>query len=258
VTGPTGTLAWSETGEGPRALVLIHALGADSGMWERQVPELARLRRVITVELPGHGASPGPPGPYTVSWLGEEILQVVDSAGAQTFDVCGLSLGGIISLWMAADAPERVTALIASSTAARIGSEETWQARIEAVSEGGIEAIAEQALGRYFTTPFATAEPEIYQRTERTLLATDPDAYIACCAALRDADLRGLVGSIECPTLVIGGSEDVSTPPEQSQWLGEHIPGSRVAVISGAPHLANLERPGEWGDLVTGFLADLG
>ena len=87
------------------------------------------------------------------------------------------------------------------------------------------------------------------------------DLWVAgnvCTSLDGKVDYRLGLADVKCPTLVIGGSEDVSTPPEQSQWLGEHIPGSRVAVISGAPHLANLERPGEWGDLVTGFLADLG
>jgi 3-oxoadipate enol-lactonase len=159
---------------------------------------------------------------------------------------------------MAAHAPDRVTALIASNTAARIGSEEIWQARIEAVGKGGIAAISELALGRFFTAGFAAAEPGLYETTAATLLSTDPDAYIACCAALRDADLRELVPAIRCPSLVIGGGEDVSTPPGEAEWLGGQIEGSTVAVIEGAPHFANLEKSKEWGRLVTGFLTGLG
>lgn len=257
MTGRTGALAWTETGDGPRALVMIHALGADMKMWELQLPELSRLRRVIRVDLPGHGTSTAAEGPYTISRLGEDILDVTSAAGAETLDVCGISLGGLISLWMAAHAPDRVTALVASNTAARIGGEEIWQARIEAIAAGGIEAISEQALGRFFTPGFAAANPATYEMSASTLLGTDPGAYIACCAALRDADLRELVEAIHCPTLVIGGSEDVSTPPDQAEWLSEHIVDSRLAVIEGAPHFANLEKPEEWAGLVTGFLAEL-
>lgn len=258
MTGRTGALAWTEVGDpSTRALVMIHALGADSKMWEPQLPDLARLRRVITVDLPGHGTSVGSEGPYTVRDLGEDILDVAAGAGADTFDLCGISLGGFISLWIAAHAPDRVTALVASNTAARIGTEETWQARIDGVAGGGIEAISEQALGRFFTPGFAVSDPGTYQRSANTLLGTDPGAYMACCAALRDGDLRELVEAIRCPALVIGGSEDVSTPTEQAEWLSDHIEGSRLAIIEGAPHFANLEYPDEWGKLVTGFLGEL-
>jgi 3-oxoadipate enol-lactonase len=236
---------------------MIHALGADRQMWEPQLPELARTRRVLLVDLPGHGTSTASGGPFTVSQLGEDILDVADSAGADEFDLCGISLGGLISLWMAAHAPERVNTLVASNTAARIGSEEIWQARIDAVSKGGIEAISGAALERFFTAGFATARPDVHERTKATLLGTDPDAYMACCAALRDADLRELVEAIHCPTLVIGGDDDISTPPDQAEWLHEHIEGSRLAVLEGAPHFANVELPDKWIGVVTGFLGDV-
>lgn len=257
MTGRTGSLAWAETGDSSaRALVMIHALGADMKMWEPHLADLARLRRVITVDLPGHGTSVASEGPFTVSRLGEDILDIADAAGATTFDLCGVSLGGLISLWISAHAPEQVSALVASNTAARIGSEEIWQARIEAIAEGGIAAVSEAALGRFFTPGFADIDRATFENSARTLLATDPEAYIACCAALRDADLRELVEAIHCPTLVIGGGADMSTPPDQAEWLHEHIAGSRLAMIDGAPHFANLERPDEWGRLVTGFLKE--
>jgi 3-oxoadipate enol-lactonase len=236
---------------------MVHALGADRQMWEPHVPELARNRRVLLVDLPGHGTSTALEGPFTVRQLGEDILDVATAAGAESFDLCGMSLGGLISLWMAAHAPDRVDALIASNTAARIGSEEIWQARIDSVAGGGIEAISEAALGRFFTSGFAAAKPDVYERTKATLLGTDPDAYMACCAALRDADLRELVEAIRCPTLVIGGGADISTPPDEANWLHDHIEGSRLAILDGAPHFANVEQPEEWGNLVTGFLDEL-
>lgn len=257
MTGGTGVMAWGEVGDSTAPpLLMIHALGADRRMWEPQLPVLTRSRRVLLVDLPGHGTSPPPPGPFTVSQLGEDILGVADAAGAGSFQLCGMSFGGLVSLWMAARAPDRVTALVASNTAARIGSEELWQARIDAVAEGGIEAVSEQALGRFFTPGFAAAHPDLYESTARTLLGTDPAGYMACCAALRDADLRELVGAIQCPTMVIGGSGDISTPPDQAEWLREHIEGSRLVVLEGAPHFANLELPDEWTSVTAEFLAE--
>jgi 3-oxoadipate enol-lactonase len=259
MTGRTGSLAWAETGDSSaRALVLIHALGADMRMWEPHLAALARMRRVITVDLPGHGTSVASEGPFTVSRLGEDILDIADAAEASTFDLCGVSLGGLISLWISAHAPDRVSALVASNTAARIGSEEIWQARIDAIAEGGIAAVSEAALGRFFTPGFVDVDRATYENSAKTLLGTDPEAYVACCAALRDADLRELVEAIHCPTLVIGGGADISTPPDQAEWLYEHIVGSRLAIIDEAPHFANLERPDEWGRLVIEFLKELG
>jgi 3-oxoadipate enol-lactonase len=258
-SGHTGTLTWYTVGnESARSLVMIHALGADSEMWDAQLPQLSTMRRVVMVDLPGHGNSVAGPGPYTIRALGEDVLDIATTAGVPQFDLCGISLGGVISLWMAAHSPDRVISLVASNTAARVGSEEIWQARIDAVTGGGMEAVSEQALGRFFTSSFASEQPDVFDQRSRALLATDPGGYAACCAALRDADLRELVEAIRCPTLVIGGGEDISTPPDQSVWLNEHIPGSKLHILEGAPHFANLEQPQAWTEVVAGFLAEPG
>ena len=256
-SGDTGTLTWYTVGdESARPLLMIHALGADSEMWEAQLPVLSSMRRVVMVDLPGHGNSIAGTGPYKIRDLGEDVLDVATRAGADEFDLCGMSLGGLISLWISGHSPDRVMSLIASNTAPRIGSEEIWQARIDAVTEGGMDAVSEQALARFFTSSFASEHSDIFDRTSRTLLATDPGGYAACCAALRDADLRELVEAIRCPTLVIGGTEDISTPSEESVWLHEHIPGSTLHILDGAPHFANLEQPQAWTEVARGFLAE--
>jgi 3-oxoadipate enol-lactonase len=235
---------------------MVHALGADRGIWAPQVPDLSSERPVILVDLPGHGESAAGPGPYTVADLGLDLLDVATAAGAEDIDLCGLSLGGLAALWVAANFPERVHGLVVSNSAARIGSEELWAARIEAVETGGMESIREMAVARFFTPGFAAMNPETVEQAGRTLLATDPAGYIACCAALRDADLRGSVGAIRCPTLVIGGEEDISTPPAESAWLHEHIPGSRLRILPGAAHFSSLEHPETWTAEVDGFLRE--
>jgi 3-oxoadipate enol-lactonase len=255
-SGRTGTLTWYTVGEeSARPLVLVHALGADSEMWDPQLPELSAMRRVVMVDLPGHGNSIAGPGPYTIRDLGEDVLDVATTAGAGEFDLCGMSLGGLISLWIAGHSPERVMSLVASNTAARIGTEEIWQARIDAVAGGGMEAVSEQALARFFTSGFASEHPDVFEPTSRALLATDPGGYAACCAALRDADLRELVEAIRCPTLVIAGTEDISTPLAESVWLHEHVDGSTLHILDGAPHFSNLEQPEAWTETAKRFLA---
>ena len=187
------------------------------------------------VDLPGHGNSIAGTGPYRIRDLGEDVLDVATRAGAKEFDLCGMSLGGLISIWIAGHSPERVMSLIASNTAARIASEEIWQAQIDAVTEGGMDAVSEQALARFFTSSFASEHPDVFDRTSRTLLAIDPGGYAACCAAFRDADLRELVEAIRCPTLVIGGTDDISTPPDESVWLHEHIPAAPCTSSTALP-----------------------
>jgi 3-oxoadipate enol-lactonase len=255
--GRTGALDWSGAGAGPgRALLSIHALGADRGIWARQLPTLASGRRVILVDLPGHGASSARPGPYTIEDLGLDMLDIATAAGAEELDVCGLSLGGLIALWLAINAPDRVETLIVSNTAARIGSEELWSARIEAVETGGMEGIREMAVARFFTPEFASANPGAMEEAGRVLVATDPAGYAGCCAALRDADLRQSVEAIRCPTLILGGERDISTPPGEAIWLHEHILGSRLRVLEGAAHFSVVEQPGAWSDEVARFLKE--
>jgi 3-oxoadipate enol-lactonase len=235
---------------------MVHALGADRAMWSEQVPLLSSRRRVVLLDLPGHGASSPVPGHYTVEDLGLDVLDIATGAGLGEFDLCGLSLGALITLWIGINAPDRASALVVSNTAARVGSEELWTARIEAVEGGGMEAVREAAVARFFSPEHATAQPAMVAEATRTVLAVDPVGYAGCCAALRDADLRDSVGAIRSPTLVIGGDRDIATPPEEAVWLHEHIPGSRLRILEGAAHFSNLERPEDWGAEVARFLEE--
>ncbi|HSK07390.1 MAG TPA: alpha/beta fold hydrolase [Acidimicrobiia bacterium] len=253
----TGRLDWSEHGGGPgRPLLMVHALGADRGIWAPQMPALSAERPVILLDLPGHGQSMAGPGPFALADLGLDLLDVATAAGAEEIDLCGLSLGGLAALWVAANFPERVHGLVVSNSAARIGSEQLWAARIDAVETGGMESIREMAIARFFTPRFAATSPTVVEQAARTLVATDPAGYVACCAALRDADLRGSVGAIRCPTLVMGGDEDISTPPAEAIWLHQHIPGSRLRILAGAAHFSNLEQSETWNSEVGGFLRE--
>lgn len=254
--GRTGALDWSEVGAGSgRPLVMVHALGADREVFAPQLPVLSSTRPVVLFDLPGHGASSAAPGPYTIRDLGLDVLDIATAAGADEFDLCGLSLGGLIALWIATNASDRVGALIVSNTAARIGTEELWAARIEAVESGGMDSIREMALTRFFTPGLAATDHPTVERANLVLAATDPVGYAGCCAALRDADLRESVGAIRSPTLVIGADQDISTPPVESKWLHENIPGSKLRILDGAAHFSNLEQPEAWTTAVAAFLA---
>lgn len=252
----TGPLRWTEMGPiDGRGLLLIHSLGTDSRMWQPQLDAFAAVRRVVAVDLPGHGRSSAQPGEYRLDDLGRDLLQVADQAGHTRFDVCGISLGGMLGLWLAANAPERVLTLVASNTAARLGSEEQWSVRMHTVLEQGMEAIRPTVMTRFFTSGFDLRHPAQFEAVTEMFRAVDPVGYAGCCALLRDADISEKVTAIRCPTLIIGGEEDVATPPTQAEWLHRQIRGSRLQIIPQAAHLANLEQPETFTRLV---LTELG
>lgn len=221
------------------ALVLLPSLGSDRQMWRPQVAALATTRQVAAVELWGHGASPTPPGPHTLAAMGAQVLSALDEAGIGQFDLAGISLGGQLALWLAARHPDRVRRLVAGATAARIGSTEGWDARISAVRDGGMAAIADLALSRLFSD---RCDPETFAEARSVLLSVDPEGYTACCAALRDADLTDALPTITAPTLLVAGSLDPSTPPAALHHIAGLVPGARVQELE-AGHLLNLEAP---------------
>jgi 3-oxoadipate enol-lactonase len=252
----TGDLARQVSGmDAGRPLIMVHSLGVDSTMWTLQLEELSKIRRVLTVDLPGHGNSSATPGPYSIEDLGRDVLDVATDAGMSRFELCGISLGGLIGLWLAIHAPDRVLSLVVANTAARIGSADFWQDRIRAVEQGGMAVIRDQVVARFFTPEFAERDPETVARINRIFAGTDPVGYVACCAALRDDDLRSSVPSIRCPTLIVVGKADSATPPADSVWLSERIPESRLRILPEAAHLSNLEQPAAFTATVSDFLA---
>lgn len=255
--GRTGELHWTDTGgNAGRTVLLVHSLGTDSSLWARQVEPFSQVRRVITVDLPGHGSSTARDTEYTIEDLGADVLAVADAAGVERFDYCGISIGGQIGLWLAVEAPERVETLVAACTAARIGTSERWQQRIEAVEEVGMEGLLTTVVAGWFSPSFGDRDPDSLRSIQQVFTSVDPVGYTGCCAALRDADLTSRIAEISAPTLVVAGELDVSTPVSEAELLHEWIRGSRLQVIPGAAHLANLDRPEEFTAAVLGAWAE--
>jgi 3-oxoadipate enol-lactonase len=243
----------SEGEPGAPALLLSHSLGTDLSMWEAQVPALSRGRRLIRYDTRGHGGSEAGPGPCSIEELGRDVLFLLDALGVARAAFCGLSMGGMIGLWLGLHAPERVERLVLCNTGARIGTPALWEARIEAVRRGGMASVAEGVLARWLTPAFAASRPAEVERLRRVLLSTPPEGYAACCAAIRDCDLREAIRAIRVPALVIAGSLDQATPPADGRLLAERIPGARYAEIEAA-HLSSVEAAGPFARAVRTFL----
>jgi len=244
------------TVDGPQdapALVLSNSLGTNADMWAPQLPELARHFRVLRYDTRGHGLSSVPAGEYRFEQLAEDVRELMDHVGIQRAHLCGLSMGGPTVMMLALRHPERVDRLVLSNTAARIGTVESWNARIEAVGREGLDSMAPGIIERWLTPAYRAAQPGPTQMLTDMLRRTPVAGYQANCAALRENDLRPQVGVIRAPTLVIGGTHDAATTAQQGRELAEAIPGARYVEFDAA-HIANWEHPQAYGQAVVAFL----
>jgi 3-oxoadipate enol-lactonase len=238
--------------DGP-VLVLSNSLGSTGAMWDPQVPTLAGGLRVVRYDHRGHGGSPVPPGPYALDDLGADALALLDRLGLERGHWCGLSLGGMVGMWLAINAPERIDRLVLSCTSARLGPPEMWAQRAETVRAEGVEAIADAGIGRWLTAGFIEREPDAAAAVRAMLVATPDEGYAACCGAIERMDLVPELGAIRAPTLVIAGTRDPATPPEHGERIAAGIPGARLELVDAA-HLATIEQPDVMTDLIAGHL----
>jgi 3-oxoadipate enol-lactonase len=236
-------------------LVLSPSLGSTLAMWEPQVEPLARAHRVIRYDHRGHGRSPVPPPPYALEDLGADALALLDALELERVDWCGLSLGGMVGMWLAAHASERIGRLVLCCTSAQLGPRSTWEERIAAVREGGTASIAEAGVGRWLTADFAAAQPDVADGLRAMIAGTDDDGYVGCSSAIEHMDLRDVLGAIRAPTLVIAGADDPATPPEHGALIADAIAGARLEVIADAAHLANVQQPETFTRLLVEHLA---
>jgi 3-oxoadipate enol-lactonase len=247
-------IAWRADGPSfAPALLLLGSLGTTSDIWQPNLKAFANRFRVIRLDTRGHGRSDAPAREYTLDELGADALGVLDAASVERAAICGVSLGGMTAMWLAAHAPERVSTLFAVSTGLKIGTRALWEGRIGEVREGGTEAIADGAMGRWFTEPFRRDHPETVAWCRAMLASCPTDGYVGCCAVVRDADLHAVAPRIVTPTLVVAGREDPVTPGADAQDITAHIAGARLLTLD-ASHICAVERPGEFAAAVFSFL----
>jgi len=247
----------AEEGRGD-ALLLAHAIGCDRGMWDDVVPALAKHFRVVRIDARGHGASPVPPPPYSLGQLAGDVVGVLDRLRIERAHWVGLSMGGMIGQAFALAHGDRLGRLVLANTTSSYGADggKMWEARAKAVEEGGMAAITELAMTRYFSDEFRVRRPQVVDRIRRRFLDTDPRGYIGCCNAIHDLDFTAQLARIKAPTLVIAGEKDAGTPPAMSEAMAAKIPGARMAIIAGAAHLSAVENPSEFASLARDFLLE--
>ncbi len=235
------------------AVLLAHSIGTTRELWEGQVRELAAAFRVIRYDARGHGESSAPAGDYTLEQMGHDALAVLDAVGAERAHVVGLSLGGLTAMWLGVHAPARVTRLVLANTAARVGTSERWTDRIAQVRAGGMAAIAEASMPRWFSEAFRTRHENTVAAYRTCLAGCSSIGYIGCCAALRDADLRDDIAGIAAPTLIVAGEHDQTTTLADADIMRTRIPGATMVTLPVA-HLSNVEQPAAFNRTVRQFL----
>jgi len=235
------------------ALVFSNSLGADHSMWDRQASVFQKRFRVLRYDTRGHGQSSSTPGPYSIELLAKDVIALLDAQGLDRAYFCGLSMGGMIGMWLGINAPERLNKLVLCNTGARIGTRETWDTRIETVRKNGMKSVASAVVERWFTPAFRQKSPATISSTLKMIESANPDGYAACCAAIRDFDCREQLGKIRTPTLVISGAHDPATPPADGRFLAQEIPAARYVELNAA-HLSNIEDQDRFNHELASFL----
>jgi 3-oxoadipate enol-lactonase len=242
--------------EGPErapVLMLSNSLGTNLRMWDVQVAPFTQHFRLVRYDRRGHGQSDVPKGPYSMERLGRDVLAILDALKIERINWCGLSMGGMVGMWLGANAPNRINRLILSNTSSYMADSAPWPARIAAAREQGLAALVEATLDRWFTKAFRERAPQAIEPIRKMFVATNVEGYVGCVEAIRAMDHRPLLPKISAPTLVIAGREDPGTTLQAGEYIAQQIPGAKLAVLEAA-HISNIEQPQAYSDTVLGFL----
>jgi 3-oxoadipate enol-lactonase len=242
-----------EGSEHAPVLMLSNSLGTTHRMWDNQVKPFTQHFRLVRYDRRGHGQSGCPRGPYTMDRLGRDVLAVLDGLGIDKVNWCGLSMGGMVGMWLGAHAPERIDKLILSNTSAYFADKKLWNDRISTVREKGLEAIVGANMERWFTKDFRERAPQAIALMSEMFVSTPREGYLGCCEAVRDMDHRDILRDIKARTLVIAGRHDPATTVEAAEFIRSRVPGAALTLLDAA-HIANVEQPHDYADTVLGFL----
>lgn len=222
-------------------------------MWDPQATVLCEKFCVLRYDTRGHGLSSVTPGPYSIEQLGRDVITLLDALKVESAYFCGLSMGGMIGMWLGVNAASRMKGLVLCSTAAKIGTADTWNARIKDVKERGMAAIATTVVLRWFSEDFVKKSPEVIEAMRQMLLQAPPEGYAACCAAIRDAELSHALSRVTARTLVIAGAQDPVISTANAHLVAEGIPGASYLELQAA-HLSNIEAAPQFTEALLKFL----
>jgi 3-oxoadipate enol-lactonase len=234
-------------------LLLSNSLSSDLSMWDDQMPEWAKHFRVVRYDQRGHGRTPASPAPYTMERLGRDAIGVLDALAIPRAHFCGLSLGGMVGMWLLTHARARLDRVVLANTSAHMGPLDLWNGRVALAREGGMEATVEATVKRWFPEAFHQRSPQTIERMRAMIRRTSVEGYVGCCLAIRDMDQREAIRAAANPVLVIIGSNDPATVPDAGRQIAGAIPGAQVRYLDAA-HISSVEQPAAFAEAVTTFL----
>jgi 3-oxoadipate enol-lactonase len=239
-----GGLAFRDCGDkAAPALFLVNSIGLSSKVWDAQKEVFSARFRTVLYDPRGHGESKGMAPARSIAELGNDLLELADELGIRRFSVCGLSLGGLVAIWVAAHAPDRIERIVVACSSAHPNDAAKWTARIEQARAEGMRQVVERGSAGWFTPEFAVAHADLLAQLRDEVTKCDVEGYAGCCEALRDADLRPDLPGITAPTLVVAGAQDRGFPLPHAKAIADGIPGSRLVVLEHAAHFACVEKP---------------
>ena len=237
-------------------VVFANSLGTDLRLWDQVIPLLPGGLKLVRYDKRGHGLSSKPRPPYSMGALVADAEALLEHLGVRDCLFVGLSIGGMIAQGLAVKRPDLIRAMVLSNTGARIGTKDMWADRIASVKSGGIEALADTILERWFSRAFRE-RPE-FEAWANMLVRQPVDGYIGCSAAISGTDFYTPTSGLRIPVLGIAGSEDGSTPPDLVRETVDLVPGSRFVLIRKAGHLPCVEQPVEYAMALTDFIKETG
>lgn len=246
---------WDAGSDAGPVCAFSNSLGTDLRVWDPLMPYLPASWRVFRYDTAGHGLSDFP-GAMPLDDHADDLRALLDACGVESCVVVGLSVGGLIGQALVKARPEMVSALVLCDTASIIGTDQVWNDRIAAVRQGGMEAIADAVMERWFSKSFITERPTDLALWRSMLVRTNADAYCALGESIRDADYRADAPNITAPTTCVVGKEDGATPPDVVRATARRIPGARFHVIDAVGHLPCVEAPEALAGLLIPFVEE--
>ena len=239
------------------AIVLSNSLATDASLWADVVDRLGARYRLVAYDTRGHGASHAPTSSAAFAELCDDLLAVMDAVGLDQAFVAGISLGGMTGLHCALKAPARVLGLVACNCRASIDAAGIagWEQRLQVLRDGGIDALAEITLERWFAPEYREANPQLMERVRAMIRTTSPVGYEACVRAIQGVDLLGKIPAIAVPVLLVAGAQDGAAPPALMQGMADAIPNARLEVLDPCGHLSSVQRPADLASLIDGFVS---
>jgi 3-oxoadipate enol-lactonase len=234
--------------------VFINSLGTDFRIWSEVVESMKPYGNILLFDKRGHGLSDVVENTNGLNDFADDVIALLQYLSIKKYIPIGLSVGGMIAQILANRTPGRIEKLILCDTRFKIGSAEMWNERIAAVREGGISAISDGVMQRWFSEKFRNENAVKVSGYKNMLEQTPTLGYIKTIEAIRDADLTEIAKQIKLPSLCVVGSEDKSTLPEEVKNLADLIGGAEFEVIAGSGHIPCVDNPRELSKLIIQFI----